>query len=104
MYSGSLNDVRLNATVARFGETTLTIANVLSYETTGILHDPLVTLHTTADPVVPYWQETLYNTKVQGTGSSSALLQIPAIAFGHCNVTGLEAEAALAAMLLKAGI
>jgi len=104
VYSGSLNDVRLNATVARFSEDQGPITNVPTYETTGILHDPLVTLHTTADPVVPYWQETLYGAKVQSTGSSSELVQIPALAFGHCNVTGPEAEAALLVMLLKAGI
>jgi len=104
VYSGSLNDVRLNAMVGRFSEDSTAMGNVVNYETTGILHDPLVTLHTTADPVVPYWQETLYATKVQGTGSSSELVEIPAIAFGHCNVTGTEAEAALLVMLLKAGL
>jgi hypothetical protein len=104
VYKGSLNDKRLNAMVARFSEGAGPLANVPKYETTGRLHDPLVTLHTTADPVVPFWQETLYNTKVQSTGSSSELVQIPAIAFGHCNVTAGEAEAALLTMLLKAGL
>jgi len=67
------------------------------------LKDPLVTLHTLADPVVPYWQEPLYATKVQAQGSSPQLAQIPAPAYGHCNVTAAEAEAALLVMLVKAG-
>lgn len=104
VYSGSLNDKRLNAMVARFTEGQNPLMNVSTYDTSGLLKDPLVTLHTTADPVVPFWQETLYGAKVQSAHSSSELVQIPAIAFGHCNVTAVEAEAALLAMILKAGL
>ncbi|HMF02987.1 MAG TPA: hypothetical protein VKK06_24075, partial [Terriglobia bacterium] len=72
------------------------------YETTGILHDPLVTLHTTADPIVPFRQELLYAAKVQANNSSAELTEIPAPAYGHCNVTTAQVSSALLLMLLKA--
>jgi hypothetical protein len=103
VYRGSLNDARLNAMVARFAASPTAVSSLHEYETTGLLRDPLVNLHTTADPVVPFWQETLYKAKVQSTGSSSELVQIPALRYGHCNVNGTEAKAALLIMLLKAG-
>ena len=79
-------------------------ANVLLYDTSGLLGDPLVTLHTLSDPIVPYWQETLYASKVQAANRSSELSQIPVVSYGHCNVTSTDAEAALAPVLLKAAL
>ena len=104
VYSGSFDDARLNALVARFAEDPAAVTAIGGYQTSGLLHDPLVTLHTTADPVVPFWQETLYSEKAQSTGSSSELVEIPTLAFGHCNVTGAQAEAAFLAMLLKVAL
>lgn len=104
VYKGSFNDTRLNMFVERAAASTTALNNLKSYDTTGQLSRPLVTLHTLADPVVPYWQEPLYATKVQAQGSSSQLAQIPAPAYGHCNVTAAEAEAALLVMLVKAGL
>lgn len=103
VYRGSFRDAHLNAVVARFAAAPAALSNIQNYETTGLLHDPLVTLHTVADPVVPFWHEELYAAKVRSTGSSSELAQIPALRFGHCNVTGTEAKAALLILLLKAG-
>ncbi len=104
VYRGSLNDARLNALVARFAANPAASNNLLAYETSGGLRDPLVTLHTLVDPVAPFWHETLYTAKARSTGSSSELVQIPALQFGHCNVTGSQARMALLVMLLKAGI
>jgi hypothetical protein len=73
------------------------------YETTGLLQDPLVTLHTLADPIVPFWQEPLYFGKVLAQRSISKLAEIPAFAYGHCNVTAAQAETALSLLLLEAG-
>ena len=100
-YTGSFNDAKLNASVARFAEDSAAITNLANYETDGLLINPLVTLHTTADPEVPFWQETLYHTKVANVSRLSELNQIPVLAFGHCNVTGTDAEVALALLLLK---
>lgn len=104
VYSGSLRDAHLNAVVPRFAAAPVALTNMQAYETSGVLHDPLVTLHTTADPVVPFWHEALYKDKVQSMHSSSELVQIPALRFGHCNVNKTEAEAALLLLFLKAGL
>ena len=90
--------------VARFAADSAALTSLADYETTGLLADPLVTLHTTADPIVPFWQEIFYAAKAQAAGSSSELVQIPVLAYGHCNVNGTEAEAALLLLLLKAGL
>ena len=103
-YHGSFNDARLNALVKRFSEDPTAITNLVSYETSGRLHGPLITLHTAADPIVPFWQETLYKAKVASAGASRQLLQIPVLAYGHCNVNAKEAGAALLLMVLKAGL
>jgi hypothetical protein len=63
-----------------------------------------VTLHTLADPVVPFWQEPVYRAKVQSRHSLSDLNQIPVFAFGHCNVSASDAESALTLLLLKTNI
>jgi hypothetical protein len=102
IYTGSLNDAKLNTSVARFDEDLSAQAELARYETDGLLSNPLVTLHTTADPQVPFWQETLYRTKVQSRNSLSDLNQIPVFAFGHCNVSATDAELALTILLLKA--
>lgn len=103
VYTGSFKDSRLNAKVARFAAASAAVSSLQAYETSGLLHDPLVTLHTLADPVVPFWHETLYNAKAQSTGSSRELVQIPALRYGHCNVSATEAKAAVLTLLLKAG-
>lgn len=99
VYHGSLNDARLNAMVARFSADAV---DLRPYETSGRLHDPLVTLHTIADPIVPFGQEILYAAKARANNSSAELAEIPVLAYGHCNVTKEEASAALFLMLLKA--
>jgi len=101
VYSGSLDDARLNAMVARFSADPV---NLAPYETTGILNDPLVTLHTIADPTVPFGQEALYAAKVKAHHDSAELAQIPALAYGHCNVNTAEVTSAFLLMLLKAAL
>jgi hypothetical protein len=102
VYSGSFNDARLNTRVARFAGSPAALAAVGAYQTSGLLGIPLVTLHTTADPIVPYWHETLYAAKAASTGSSGNLAQIPVLRYGHCQVNSTEVTAAFALMLLKA--
>jgi hypothetical protein len=45
----------------------------------------VVTLHTTQDPIVPYWHETLYNIKVLLAGSLLRHLNLPVMNYGHCS-------------------
>jgi hypothetical protein len=101
IYHGSSDDQRLNVMVARFAADQTAITNLGAYETSGKLHDPLVTLHTTADPIVPFWQEALYKDKVEAQRDLRELLQIPVFRYGHCNVTGREAGTAVTLMVSK---
>jgi hypothetical protein len=103
-YNGSFNDARLNASVARFGADSAALMEMANYETDGLLMNPLVTLHTTADPQVPFWHETLYREKVASRNRLSELNQIPVLAYGHCNISAADAELALAILLLKTGL
>jgi hypothetical protein len=87
--------------VARFSANAV---DLRPYETSGILHDPLVTLHTIADPIVPFGQETLYAAKARANNSSARNYR----KFRHwlmviaTSLTKGETTAALLLMLLKA--
>ena len=60
------------------------------YNTTGQLDGPLVTLHTTHDPIVPYWHEFFYEIKLFLTGSRLMRVNVPVYRFGHCQFTAAE--------------
>jgi hypothetical protein len=103
-YRGSFDDAKLNASVARFGANSGALTEMGNYETDGLLSNPSVTLHTTADPQVPFWHESLYRAKVESRDKLSELNQIPVFAFGHCNISATDAELAIGLLLLKSGI
>lgn len=85
-YYGSRNDLRLNLLVRRFTASPAAIAATGAYETNGNLRIPLVTLHTTADEVVPFWHELLYLPKLD-LFERGRFIPIPVATYGHCNVT-----------------
>lgn len=85
-YHGSSNDLRLNLSVQRFAASPAARLALRQYETTGDLSIPLVTLHTTRDEVVPFWQELLYLPKVD-LSQRGRFIPIPAARYGHCNFT-----------------
>lgn len=95
LYLGSSNDLRLNLRVQRFAASSVALAEMKKYETTGNLNRRLVTLHTTADGLVPFVHEPLYLAKVFLTGHSG-LLPIPVNRYGHCNFTANELLTAFA--------
>jgi pimeloyl-ACP methyl ester carboxylesterase len=88
-YFGSRNDLRLNLSVRRFTASPAARAALQNYETSGDLTIPLVTLHTTADEVVPFWHELLYLPKLDLSGRGR-FFPIPAPRYGHCNFTQAE--------------
>jgi len=102
-YFGSANDRLLNGPggVQRF-RAELPPASLLdisrNYQTTGKLKVPLVTMHTTGDPIVPYWHETLYNAKALFGRSVFKHLNIPIARYGHCVFTAEESLAAFAVL------
>ena len=55
-------------------------------------------MHTTGDPIVPYWHETLYNAKTLFGGSAFKHLNIPIDRYGHCAFTAQESLAAFAVL------
>lgn len=99
-YFGSSNDLRLNRRVQRFAADPAALAALQSYETSGALTVPLVTLHTTGDETIPFWHELLYLGKVRPSGDGS-FLPIPIFRYGHCNFTAEEVLAAFGLLVLQ---
>ena len=102
VYSGSLNDAALNAGVMRFKAKPAALQEIAAnYETLGVLTRPLVTMHTTGDPIVPAWQQTLYSEKVGNNPIYKAILPIPR--YGHCSFTLSETEQAFGTLVVMTG-
>jgi len=91
----------INEFVQRF-QSTPDAANYLknNYTPTGRLKIPVVTLHTTRDPVVPIWHEDLYRALADKAGSGNLLVQTSVDAYGHCNFTDAETFAAFAKLVM----
>jgi pimeloyl-ACP methyl ester carboxylesterase len=91
LYTGSSNDAQLNLSVQRFSASPSALAELEAYyQTTGQLTAPLVTLHTTLDPITPYWHETLYRGKVIVNDNIAKHDHTPITRYGHCNFTTTE--------------
>lgn len=90
-YSGSQNDFLLNLLVQREAADSQAIIALQKYETSGLLGVPLVTLHTTGDQIIPYWQELLYRQKIERTGSAGKHINLPILRYGHCQFNAFEA-------------
>ena len=87
-YFGSFDDSALNAGVERVDSDGRARAYMRRfYQTTGELQRPLVTLHNTLDPVVPFQHEAIYGGLATQAGSSNFLTVIPVPSYGHCNFT-----------------
>ncbi len=68
------------------------------YNATGKIARPVVTIHTTGDPIIPYWHEILYTLKTAAAGTASKRLNLPVAAYGHCNLTGPQVLASFVAL------
>jgi len=90
-YTGSSDDAALNAGVDRF-EATTDAVNYFdhNYEPTGGLMVPMVTLHTTRDPIVPIVHEEVYESIVTAAGSGDLLVRQHVVRYGHCTFTLAE--------------
>ncbi len=81
-------DDQLNAGVQRYKAQASALKEIATYyETSGLLMRPLVTMHTTGDPVVPFWHQEMYTTKVFGNNPLSPFVPIVVERYGHCNFT-----------------
>ena len=100
-YRGSENDFALNFGVERVDSDPIGRDYVREYyDTTGELENPLVTLHTTCDDIVPYIHELKYKFKVLLQGRSHKLISLPVFRCGHCNFTEEEVFGAFLLLLL----
>jgi hypothetical protein len=98
-YTGSDDDGALNAGVQRF-LLTADPARLAALQTSARLRRPLVTIHTTGDPIVPIWHEALYRRRLD---LRSRLLNTAFTInrYGHCNFTDAEVLAAFAVLVLE---
>jgi pimeloyl-ACP methyl ester carboxylesterase len=99
VYSGSSDDAALNAGVARFTADPSAVAAMNEFETTGNLQVPVVTLHTTGDPIVPFEQQALFAAKVNQAGASARLTQMAVERYGHCNFEATEVLGAFSSLM-----
>ncbi len=100
VYSGSADDVALNAGVARYASDPSAVNYMEHYYTpTGDLHIPVITLHATRDPIVPIFHEPMYAAAVAKAGASQYLLQRTVVAFGHTGLSDDDVAAAFSALV-----
>ena len=69
----------------------------------GRLQMPMLTVHTTADQLVPVQQEDAYRNAVRRSGRSGLLQQAYVARQGHCSFTPAELVAALSALDHRVG-
>jgi pimeloyl-ACP methyl ester carboxylesterase len=102
-YEGSVNDTALNAEVERIASDRR--ARVYArrfYRPTGNLRRPLVTLHNTLDPVVPFTHEEIYQNLVAQKHKSRFLTVMEVESYGHCDFTTQEVLQAFTVMIQQA--
>ncbi len=86
----SLNPM-INAGVQRFSSSPDAVNYIQKYYSpTGQLKIPVLTVHTTRDPVVPIWHEDLYRALADQHGSGNLLVQTKVDRYGHCTFTDQE--------------
>ena len=101
-YKGSGDDAALNAGVERFkANPTASAYTRRYYRPSGLLQRPLVTLHTTRDPSVPYRHELIYFNRAARLGRDDLLTVLPVDRAGHCTFAVQEIVGGLGALLLK---
>jgi|SRR5262245_4167428 len=80
------DDAALNAGVERFTSHPDAVRYLQKYyDPEGQARLPFLTLHTLADPEVPFFHEALYAAKVAQAGGSDLLVQRTVSRYGHCN-------------------
>ncbi|MEZ4864181.1 MAG: prolyl oligopeptidase family serine peptidase [Caldilineaceae bacterium] len=90
-YAGSADDTQLNQDVARFVADQAAIdAIAADYETSGHLSRPLVTLHTTGDPIVPYAQAVAYRGKTIAADNMALHEFMTVQGYGHCQFSTVD--------------
>ncbi|CAN5797791.1 alpha/beta hydrolase [soil metagenome] len=97
-YQGSSDDLALNAGVARFAADPAARSALGRFETDGQPSAPISIIHTTGDPIVPFFHQPLYEEEVAAAGLSGLLDRSDVKRFGHCAFTSGEILAAFSAL------
>lgn len=86
VYTGSGDDAALNAGVGRFAAAPDALEFLRHwYQPDGKLTMPVLTVHTTRDPVVPRLHDVAFQAAVAAAGNSNLLVQRFIDVFGHCS-------------------
>jgi pimeloyl-ACP methyl ester carboxylesterase len=105
IYFGSNNDRALNRNIRRFTADRQALCELRDfYETSGHVPVPVVTLHTTADPIVLSSQSQIYLIKALirgGYESFSNVVPRKVDRYGHVNVTAQEALEAFSILVAR---
>jgi pimeloyl-ACP methyl ester carboxylesterase len=99
VYQGSTDDAALNAGVARFTADAEAREALQRFETEGSIRIPVVTLHTTGDPIVPVSQEDFFGSKVAAAGMDGLITQQAIERYGHCTFEVTELQSSFAALI-----
>jgi len=70
-----------------------------NYTPSGRIGIPVLTLHNTRDPAIPYAHETVFAATVAGAGRSNLLAQHPIDRWGHCAFEPAEVQAAFGSLV-----
>lgn len=96
LYQGSTDDGKLNRGVKRYAAVPKAAEYLRKYYTpTGQLKRPVLSLHTTYDPLIPAWAANEYADVLRLTGASDLYLQRFVSRTGHCAFTPQETVNAL---------
>lgn len=99
VYSGSHDDVALNAGVQRFSADPMGVARLaFDADLSGLIVAPTLTIHGKDDPTAFVWHEALYRDKVAAAGRSDLLVQTFTNEASHSALHAPEYVALFAAM------
>lgn len=92
LYQGSTNDTMLNRGVKRYGGDAVAAEYMKKYYTPAAKpKQPILTLHTTYDPLVPAWSVNQYGDLLRLNGGDANYVQRFVTRNGHCTFTPAEA-------------
>jgi len=100
-YRGSYCDLCLNRGVDRFETDPAAVGEIMRFAPTGDIEAPLITLHTTCDPLVPFRHELSYWKLARSQGDLDKLLVLPIPRYGHCTFEVRELLLAFAALVYR---
>jgi pimeloyl-ACP methyl ester carboxylesterase len=70
-----------------------------NYTPSGRIGIPVLTLHNTRDPAVPFAHEAMFGAAVAGAGRTSLLTQVPVNRWGHCAFSSAEVQSAFVSLV-----